>query len=160
MLDILQHTTVKVVIEVPRGSFLKRGWSGKVDFVSPCPCPFNYGSIPDYVGCEGDYLDAVVLGARLPRGKIVRVTAQGAVGLTDRGMYDDKIICHQEPIRNWQKLLIVLFFHFYGYCKRILNLFRGQSGPTFCNGWGNLNDAIRRAQPLEDDAGYAPKVSF
>jgi hypothetical protein len=41
MLDILQHKIVKVVIEVPRGSFLKRGWSGKVDFVSPCPCPFN-----------------------------------------------------------------------------------------------------------------------
>ena len=71
----------EVVIEIPCGSFLKRGWDGSVDFISPFPCPFNYGSIPDYIGCEGDFLDAVVLGPRLTRGKIVSVIAQGAVGL-------------------------------------------------------------------------------
>jgi inorganic pyrophosphatase len=32
---------VDVVIEVPRGSFLKRGSSGRTDFVSPLPCPYN-----------------------------------------------------------------------------------------------------------------------
>ena len=37
---------VDVVIEIPRGSFLKRGSTGHVDFVSPLPCPFNYGSVP------------------------------------------------------------------------------------------------------------------
>ena len=49
------------VVEVPRGSFLKRGSTGKVDFISPVPCPFNYGSVPQYLGQEGDLLDAVVL---------------------------------------------------------------------------------------------------
>ena len=34
---------VDVVIEIPRWSFLKRGSSGGVDFVSPFPCPYNYG---------------------------------------------------------------------------------------------------------------------
>jgi inorganic pyrophosphatase len=37
---------VDVVIEVPRGSFIKRGSTGHVDFISPLPCPFNYGSRP------------------------------------------------------------------------------------------------------------------
>ena len=45
---------VEVMIEIPRGSFLKRGSTGHIDFVSPLPCPFNYGSVPAYVGLEGD----------------------------------------------------------------------------------------------------------
>jgi hypothetical protein len=36
---------VEVLIEIPRGSFVKRGSTGHVDFVSPLPCPFNYGSV-------------------------------------------------------------------------------------------------------------------
>ena len=43
---------LEVVIEVPRGSFLKRGSTGRVDFVSPLPCPYNYGSVPQYIGLE------------------------------------------------------------------------------------------------------------
>src|SRR6266699_710295 len=84
---------VEVVIEVPRGSFLKRGSTGHIDFISPLPCPFNYGSVPAYVGLEGDLLDAVVLGPRLPLAASIRVKAWGAVTLTDRGMTDDKLIC-------------------------------------------------------------------
>ena len=30
---------LEVVIEIPRGSFLKRGSTGHIDFVSPLPCP-------------------------------------------------------------------------------------------------------------------------
>jgi inorganic pyrophosphatase len=40
---------VDVVIEVPRGSFLKRGFTGHLDFISPLPYPFNNGSVPAYV---------------------------------------------------------------------------------------------------------------
>ena len=83
---------VEVVIEVPRGSFLKRGATGRVDFVSPLPCPFNYGSVPNFLGLEGDLLDALVLGPRLPFGTRLRVRTWGAVTLTDRGMSDDKLI--------------------------------------------------------------------
>ena len=70
---------VEVVIEVPRGSFVKRGSTGHVDFVSPLPCPFNYGSVPSHIGLEGDLLDALVLGPRLPLGTRIRVKAWGAV---------------------------------------------------------------------------------
>ena len=63
---------VEVVIEVPRGSFLKRGSSGSIDFVSPLPCPFNYGAVPTLLGLEGDLLDALVLGPRLRLGTRTR----------------------------------------------------------------------------------------
>src|SRR6185369_14330332 len=70
---------LEVVIEVPRGSFVKRGSSGSVDFISPLPCPFNYGAVPTLLGLEGDLLDAVVLGKRIAYGTGLRVIAYGAV---------------------------------------------------------------------------------
>ena len=75
----LDPPEVEVVIEVPRGSFLKRGSTGHVDFISPLPCPFNYGAVPMLVGLEGDLLDAVVLGPRLAVGSRVRLPAWGAI---------------------------------------------------------------------------------
>ena len=45
-----QPPEAEVVIEVPRGGFLKRGSSGSIDFVSPLPCPFNYGAVPTLLG--------------------------------------------------------------------------------------------------------------
>ena len=50
---LTEPPVVEVVIEVPRGSFLKRGSTGRVDFISPLPCPFNYGSVPGYIGLDG-----------------------------------------------------------------------------------------------------------
>lgn len=138
---------VEVIIEIPRGSFLKRGTTGELDFISPLPCPFNYGSIPAFIGLEGDLLDAVVLGSRLPVGKKVTVYAWGAVGLTDRGLYDDKLICSQVPILHWQKQLIILFFKIYAKAKSLLNLSRGRSGLNHCDGWDKAESAIARATP-------------
>jgi inorganic pyrophosphatase len=138
---------LEVVIEIPRGSFLKRGSTEQLDFISPLPCPFNYGAVDDYIGLDGDLLDALVLGSRLPRGARVQVKALGAVGLRDRDMYDDKLVCSQRPIRRWQRVIVLLFFHFYGRCKRLLNFYRGLRGRTMCEGWGDAREAIARAQP-------------
>ena len=114
----------------------------------------------DYIGCEGDLLDAVVLGPRLPRGETVNVIAHGAVGLIDRGMYDDKLICSNRALTDWQRRLVLIFFHVYGLSKRLLNLYRGRSGPTYCNGWGSAADAIARAHPRKDMDWNGPLVSF
>src|SRR5439155_8789545 len=111
---------VEVVIEVPRGSFLKRGSTGHIDFISPLPCPFNYGSVPAYVGLEGDLLDAVVLGPRLPLAASIRVKAWGAVVLTDRGMTDDKLICSSRRLDASERRTVLRFFHFYAKCKALL----------------------------------------
>ncbi len=75
--------TVEVVIEIPRGSFLKRGSFGHIDFVSPFPCPYNYGSIYQYIGGEGDFLDAVVLGPRIAAGTRVQVKVEVDDGSDD-----------------------------------------------------------------------------
>jgi inorganic pyrophosphatase len=141
---------LEVVIEIPRGSFLKRGSTGQLDFVSPFPCPFNYGSVDAFIGLEGDLLDAVVLGPRLSRGSRVTVHAFGAVGLTDRGMYDDKLICGYRPIGQWQRLLVLLFFKAYARCKGLLNFMRGQAGRNACEGWCDAQAAIARAQPRSE----------
>jgi inorganic pyrophosphatase len=150
---------VEVLIEVPRGSFLKRGSTGHVDFVSPLPCPFNYGSVPQYIGREGDLLDAVVLGPRLPLGTRTRVRAWGAVELTDRGLTDDKLICSHAPLTPAQRERVLRFFRFYAKCKGLLNLVRRRPGRNACDGWCDAEAAIARAR-LRDAGWRGPEVPF
>jgi inorganic pyrophosphatase len=138
---------LEIQIEIPRGSFIKRGSTGNVDFVSPLPCPFNYGSVPEYVGLDGDLLDAVVLGARMSSGARVRVKAWGAVILTDRGMTDHKLICSRHPLTAHQQHMALRFFHFYAKCKGLLNLWRRRPGRNACDGWCSAKEAIACAKP-------------
>lgn len=138
---------IEVVIEIPRGSFLKRGSSGELDFISPVPCPFNYGSVPAFIGLDGDLLDAVVLGPRLPLGATVKIHALGAVRMIDQGFYDDKLICSRSPISPWKKRLILLFFMIYAKAKSLINLTRGCKGRNSCEGWHEAADALARATP-------------
>lgn len=153
--SILMHTIdmdreaplVDVIIEIPLGSFMKRGSTRELDFISPLPCPFNYGSIPAFIGLEGDLLDAVVLGPRLPLGTKVTVRARGAIGMTDRGLYDDKLICSHSPISPWKQRLILLFFMIYAKAKSLLNLARGFRGHNSCEGWCEAKYALARATP-------------
>ena len=150
---------VSVVIEIPRGSFLKRGSTGHVDFISPLPCPFNYGSVPIYLGREGDLLDAVVLGPRLVVGTVIRVKAWGAVILTDRGMSDDKLICSDRPLSASQQRRVLAFFHLYAKCKGMLNAWRRRPGRNACMGWCSAADALARAVP-RDESWRGPPVEF
>jgi inorganic pyrophosphatase len=147
---------VEVVVEVPRGSFLKRGSSATVDFVSPLPCPFNYGAVPSLLGLEGDLLDALVLGPRLPYGTRLQVPAWGAVTLMDRGMVDDKLICCARRPSAAQLRAVLGFFHFYACCKGLLNLWRRRPGRNACEGWCEASFAIGRARPLQAGGVRAP----
>jgi inorganic pyrophosphatase len=156
---LTQPPEVEVVIEVPRGSFLKRGSTGHVDFVSPLPCPFNYGSVPELLGLEGDLLDAVVLGPRLPLGARIRVKAWGAVILTDRGMTDDKLICGHHPLDPSERRRVLRFFHFYAKCKAMLNIWRRRPGRNACEGWCAAAQALARARP-RDKTWRGPPVEF
>jgi len=150
---------LEVLIEVPRGSFLKRGSAGRIDFVSPLPCPFNYGCVPRYVGMEGDLLDALVLGPRLPLGARMRVRAWGAVTLTDRGMQDDKLVCSDRPVTESERRDVLRFFQFYARCKGVLNLWRRRPGRNACEGWRTAASAIARARP-RDAAWHGPSIGF
>ena len=147
---------VEVVIEVPRGSFLKRGSSGSIDFVSPLPCPFNYGAVPTHLGLEGDLLDALVLGPRLRFGTRTRLQAWGAVTLTDRGMSDDKLICCEHRPSAAEIERVLRFFHFYAKCKALLNFWRRRPGRNACEGWCAAGDAMARARPLTPEWTRSP----
>ena len=147
---------VEVVIEVPRGSFLKRGSSGSIDFISPLPCPFNYGAVPTHLGLEGDLLDALVLGPRLRLGTRTRVKAWGAVTFTDRGMSDDKLICSDHRPSSADFRQVLRFFHFYARCKGLLNLWRRRPGRNACEGWCTATEALARARPLTDAWTHSP----
>jgi inorganic pyrophosphatase len=139
---------------------MKRGSTGELDFISPFPCPFNYGSIPAFIGLEGDLLDAVVLGPRLALGTKVKVYAWGAIGQTDRGFYDDKLICSHSPISLWKQRLILLFFMVYAKAKHLLNLIRGRKGCNRCEGWCEAEEALARAIPRENVNWTGPPTSF
>jgi inorganic pyrophosphatase len=147
---------LNVVIEVPRGSFIKRGSTGQIDFISPLPCPFNYGSVPAYIGLEGDLLDALVLGPRLPLGAHIRVTAWGAVILTDRGLTVDKLICSSHPITSAEQRMVLGFFSFYARCKGLLNLARRRPGRNACEGWCDVTHALARARPRDNSWRGSP----
>lgn len=148
-----------VLIEIPRGSFLKRGSLGTIDFVSPFPCPFNYGAVPRYIGLEGDLLDAVVLGVRLPRGTRLKIRAWGAIALTDRGMTDHKLICsHVEP-SSAEREKLLRFFRFYARCKALLNLWRRRPGRNACDGWIDAHKALACARPRKAD-WRGPPIPF
>ena len=123
------------------------------------PCPFNYGSVAELVGLEGDLLDAVVLGRRLTAGSVVRVPVWGAVGLSDRGLYDDKLICAARAPDPGQWSFVLRFFRLYGRCKRLLNLYRGRPGLTRCEGFVDPRMAIARARP-RTAAWQGPSVGF
>ena len=151
---------LEVVIEIPRGSFIKRGSNGTLDFISPLPCPYNYGSVPGLLGLEGDLLDAVVLGPRLPRGSRVRVAAYGAVGLKDRGLFDDKLICARTPPTAAERARVVRFFRVYGWAKRLLNLLRLHPGTTAGQGWGTAAAALARARPVRPGQRAEPVIRF
>ena len=150
---------VDVVIEVPRGSFLKRGSSGHIDFISPLPCPYNYGAVPTHLGLEGDLLDALVLGPRLRLGTRTRLKAWGAVTLTDRGMSDDKLICSDCRPSGADIQQVLRFFRFYARCKGLLNLWRRRPGRNACEGWCSATEALARARPLTD-AWTGARVPF
>ncbi len=124
-----------MVIDVPRGSFLKRDDRGAIDFVSPLPCPFNYGHVPGTLAADGEALDVVVLGPRLPLGSRSTVPVRGRVDFVDSGRPDPKWICAPAPMTSWQRIEVDAFFRFYALAKRAINRARGKRGPTRYLGW-------------------------
>ena len=124
-----------VVIDVPRGSFIKRDDNGAVDFFSPIPCPFNYGHVPGTLAADGDAFDAVVLGPKLSFGSITKVVTRARIDFLDAGRSDPKWVCADAPLSGFQRLQVAGFFRCYAAAKRLINRVRGKQGPTRYLGW-------------------------
>ncbi len=126
----------EVLIESPRFSVVKRRADGQVDFISPLPCPYNYGCIPELSSGDGDPLDVVVLGPRLRRGERVRVPVVGVIKFLDAGCADPKVICSARPLSPVDRAGLEAFFRTYALFKRALHLARGErGGDTRYLGW-------------------------
>lgn len=123
---------VLVRIETPRGSFSKRDGAGGLDFVSPFPCPYNYGSLPGTTGADGEPCDALVLGPRLAAGVECRRRVLGVAAFVDGGVRDDKLVCGLggELGRPATRAGIRLFFRAYALVKAATAGARGRRGPT------------------------------
>jgi len=124
-----------VTVEYPRWSMVKRRGDGSIDFVSPVPCPYNYGSISGRRSGDGDLLDAVVLGPRLPFGARLQLTAVGVVGFLDLGVHDPKVICSAAPLSARERAGLERFFRVYARFKQALARLRGQPQATGYLGW-------------------------
>ena len=118
----------EVLIELPRFGVVKRRSDGSIDFISPVPCPYNYGCIPGLVAGDGDPLDALVLGPRLARGTLVRTRARAVVDFVDLDRADPKVVCSAAPLSVWERAGIARFFASYAVAKRALALLRGKRG--------------------------------
>ncbi len=123
---------------MPRGGHLKRRADGSVDYISPLPSPFNYGGCPEVEGGDGDPLDALVLGPRLPRDHERRWPAWAVVRFRDDGQVDDKWVCGPTRPTPADQELVERFFRGYALVKGWLNRLRGKRGETRFLGWEDL----------------------
>ena len=121
---------VNVRVELPAWSFVKRRADGAVDLVSPLPCPWAYGALPEVAGGDGDPLDAIVLDVSVPRGESVATRVQGVVRFTDAGQVDDKLVCANRPPSARERAAVVGFLRGYAAVKRVVNRLRGRRGET------------------------------
>jgi inorganic pyrophosphatase len=125
-------------VEVSRGSFVKFGRGQSVDFISPLPCPYNYGCLEDTLSDDGEPVDALILGPRLTRGEEVYGQLVGVVYFRDAGLIDDKLILSPSgasPSRR-EKLQLQLFFRVYALVKRLAHALRMRPSPTVFEGIG------------------------
>lgn len=106
----LNEGRVDVLIEIPAGSAEKwevskrdhvlrweRNARGQGRIIQYLPYPVNYGFVPKTLmarvrGGDGDPLDAMVLGASIPRGQSIQGRVIAVLRLLDHGAKDDKLV--------------------------------------------------------------------
>ena len=107
----------QMCVEVSKGHRLKRDNHGRIEFVSPFRCPFNYGSLMGVKAADGDLADAILLGESRKRGTVFEGELVAIVRFMDKGTQDDKWILsetgqfsHSEytQIRNFFRVYVIL----------------------------------------------------
>ena len=108
-----------ICIEVSKWGMIKWNEKGNIDYISPIPCPFNYGSVKNIMGDDGDLQDAILLGDK----KEVRFCGKykliGKVYFIDQGRQDHKwIFSATNKIRRRDWMVLDSFFRIYAQIKR------------------------------------------
>lgn len=120
---------VQVRIEVPRGSFLKREGE-RVEYISPLPCPFNYGCIEGELAEDGDPPDVILLGPSCARGSLQEAPIVGRVLFRDAGCADPKLVAGNRPPTAAERRAVEAFFRLYAPVRRLLNVVQKKRGET------------------------------
>ena len=114
---------VTVRIETPRGNFVKRDWVGgrlRVAFVSPVPCPFDYGTVEGEPAQDGLGRDAVWLGAKKKALDSAEGVVAAVVRFRDDGDVDDKwVVTATGELSPRDTKRLARFFRFYAAVKRM-----------------------------------------
>ena len=135
--------TVSVTIEIPRWSFAKYAMTedgeGKVEFISPLPCPFNYGFIAGERGGDDLPLDAIVMGPRRPRGSSDSIEVRAVIHFVDNDEVDDKLVCATAVLKQWEVALLRVGFPVYVVMKRFVNWCKRKRGRTYLADWTFTN---------------------
>lgn len=121
---------IEVIIETPKMSLIKYKDDGSIDYISPVPCPFNYGSVPNTISGDGDRIDAIILGKKLKGGTHKISKVRGVIEFYDKGEYDPKYVCSDNEITKGEKITLLVFFRFFSLVKIVLNKLRGKNGRT------------------------------
>ncbi|MFM2163230.1 MAG: hypothetical protein RLZZ383_2742 [Pseudomonadota bacterium] len=120
---------VLIEVEIARGGREKRHPDGTLDYVSPVPAPFAYGSIVGEWGGDGDPLDVVVVGFTPAAGTRHRLRLVGHVRARDRGMDDDKWVAAPTHFARWHdRWTVHLFFLVYPTARAWVDARKGRSG--------------------------------
>ena len=138
----------QIVIETPKGSFIKRNENGKIDLISPFPCPFNYGRVVGFWGEDGDPLDAILLGDSVSYNSTHWVPLIGVVLFVDDGKEDHKFIFSTSSPSTNEEYTLNRFFHRYAYIKNLTRLLQFRLCPSLFLGlqWSitDITDFRRR----------------
>jgi inorganic pyrophosphatase len=137
-----------MIVETPKGAYIKRNEEGSIDLVSPFSCPFNYGRVLGYDGRDGDPLDAILLGSVQTYNSRHKVPLVGVVRFVDGGKEDHKLIFSFSPPTKEQEKKLHTFFHWYARIKNLTRLLHIRDCRSRFLGieWGTieLSDYIRR----------------
>ncbi len=121
--------TVLVEVEIARGGREKRHPDGSLDYVSPVPAPFAYGSIVGELGGDGDPLDVIVVGCAPRVGERCSLRLVGCVSARDRGLVDDKwVAAPTEVVRRRDRWTVGLFFLVYPTARAWIDAVKRRPG--------------------------------
>jgi inorganic pyrophosphatase len=100
--------TVNAYVEIARGD--RRKWEfdmganvRAIDRIIPVDVggyPVNYGFVPQTVSYDGDPFDALILGPRLPDGRLVRGVIVGVMFMEDEKGLDSKVVLSRVDARG------------------------------------------------------------
>jgi inorganic pyrophosphatase len=112
---------VSVRVETPRGAFVKRDWIDgrlRASFVSPIPCPFDYGTVVGEASEDGLGRDAVWLGAAKRPLEVAEGVVAAVARFRDAGAEDDKwIVSETGALPPKDAARVARFFCFYAKTK-------------------------------------------